>query len=561
MACDALSEQRAEIVLAHLGDCPKCQAAVEEVAGTRSFRREFFFDEPPENGDESRRQAFLERIKGDSFPGVDQGESTVTEKKLRETDLTFLAPSEKEGSIGKLGAFEVSEVIGRGGMGLVLRAHDPELQRDIAIKVLAPALAASKTARERFMREARAAAAIDHENVLPIYSVDRTGELPYFTMPVVEGKSLQSHLDDRRSPLPIEEIVRIGSRVASGLAAAHEQDLIHRDIKPANILLDPDGDRVWLADFGLARAVEDQSVTVPGSFVGTPQFMAPEQLDDKPSTTRSDLFSLGTVFYYMATGNPPFAGKSTASLIRKIIDFNPPSPADVNGSLPRWLSEVIVRLLQKNPSDRPKSAEEVARTIQSNWHRSARRKSGVFLGVTLGCAIVATVAALFFALDETEPGPFRLVSSGHDFATLAEAVEQSEDGAVIEITQPYIRLDGAVDVGSKSVTLRSAGDLGRCVIDFTTLPNQPTTLENSPPIIETGGNLTLEDLTLARVHATEGNEVDPGYAPLIKVDGAGLSLENCRFELQQSRSSAPLAAIVLSRNREVSDRQLHVSLP
>src|SRR5205814_9742171 len=173
------------------------------------------------------------------------------------------------------------------------------------IKVMAPQLAASATARRRFTREARAAAAVTHDHVVTIHAVEDAGPLPHIVMQFVAGTSLQDRLD-RTGPLPLAEVLRIGMQTASGLAAAHAQGLVHRDVKPANILLENGVERVKLTDFGLARAADDASLTHSGQVAGTPAYMSPEQAEGKPVDARSDLFSLGSVLYAMLAGRPAF---------------------------------------------------------------------------------------------------------------------------------------------------------------------------------------------------------------------------------------------------------------
>src|SRR5947209_8324345 len=190
--------------------------------------------------------------------------------------LDFLAPSDKPGALGRLGHYEILEVIGRGGMGIVLRAFDEKLHRVVAIKVMAAQLATNANARKRFTREARAAAAVTHDHLVTIHAVEEGNGLPYLVMQFVSGMSLQQRLD-RSGPLELREIVRIGMQTAAGLAAAHAHGLIHRDIKPANILLENGVERVKITDFGLARAVADASLTQSGVVAGTPQYMSPEQ--------------------------------------------------------------------------------------------------------------------------------------------------------------------------------------------------------------------------------------------------------------------------------------------
>ena len=193
-------------------------------------------------------------------------------------DLAFLEPATKPGRLGRLGHYEVQEVIGKGGFGIVLKAFDEKLHRVVAIKVLSPAYAANGSARKRFIREARAAAAVKNEHVVGIYERPGDAQPPYLVMELIDGISLQDKLD-KKGPLGLKEILRIGMQMAEGLAAAHKQGLVHRDIKPANILLENGVERVKITDFGLARAVDDASVTQSGTVAGTPMYMSPEQAE------------------------------------------------------------------------------------------------------------------------------------------------------------------------------------------------------------------------------------------------------------------------------------------
>jgi serine/threonine-protein kinase len=238
----------------------------------------------------------------DSRNGADR-ETTVPGENVGSLD--FLAPSDRPGTLGRLGPYEVLERIGQGGMGIVLKARDERLARIVAIKILAPTLASSVLARRRFEREARAAAAVCHENVVTIHAVDEHAGQPYLVMQFVAGQSLQETLD-RSGVLGIQEIVRIGMQVAAGLAAAHAQGLIHRDIKPSNLLLEKGSERIKITDFGLARAVDDASITDSGMILGTPYYMSPEQARGEPVDHWTDLFSLGSVLFALCTGQPPF---------------------------------------------------------------------------------------------------------------------------------------------------------------------------------------------------------------------------------------------------------------
>jgi tRNA A-37 threonylcarbamoyl transferase component Bud32/Leucine-rich repeat (LRR) protein len=274
-------------------------------------------------------------------------------------DVSFLAPPSEPGSLGRLGHYEVLEVVGQGATGVVLRARDTKLLRTVALKVLAAPLAASGTARQRFAREARAAAAVRDEHVVAIHAVHDDAPVPYLVTEFIDGCNLETLLR-RGGPPGVKEVLRIGMQVASGLAAAHRQGLVHRDVKPANILLENGVQRVKLTDFGLARAADDASLTQTGFIAGTPLYMAPEQANGEPIDPRSDLFGLGSVLYELCTGRPAFRAPTTAAVIRRVCDEMPRPVREVNPEVPEPLSRLIGRLHAKKPADRPASAQEVA---------------------------------------------------------------------------------------------------------------------------------------------------------------------------------------------------------
>ncbi len=296
----------------------------------------------------------IDATSGDAAPGEP---GTVAD-----VDVDFLQPCDKPDRIGLLDHYEIIEVIGRGGMGVVLRGLDTKLNRMAAIKVMAPELAAIATARKRFHREAQAAAAVSHDHVVTIFAVDECGKLPYLAMECIVGKSLQELIDDAGT-LELAPIVRIGMQIASGLAAAHEQGLVHRDIKPANILLENSVQRVKITDFGLARAIDDVSITRTGEAAGTPPYMSPEQAEGKRVDHRSDLFSLGSVLYAMCTGRCAFRADSTVATLRRICDNTPRPIREVNPEVPEWLVEIVNQLLAKNPDERFQSAAEVSQLL------------------------------------------------------------------------------------------------------------------------------------------------------------------------------------------------------
>jgi serine/threonine protein kinase len=301
-------------------------------------------------------------------------------------DYVFLAPPQEPGEIGRLGPYRVLKLLGAGGMGLVFQAEDPRLQRPVALKVMRPDLAASPRSRERFLREARAAAALRDDHVVTVYQVDEDWGVPFLAMELLEGETLEARLR-REGPLPLAEVLRLGREAAEGLAAAHGRGLVHRDVKPANIWLEdrsrkrpacelaPEpasethaatGCRVKLLDFGLARAASGSDPgTQPGVIVGTPQYMAPEQARGEAVDARSDLFSLGCVLYDLATGQPPFRGKDTLAVLSALATEQPLPPHELRPELPPALSDLVMRLLAKNPAGRPPDAEVVARSLRA----------------------------------------------------------------------------------------------------------------------------------------------------------------------------------------------------
>ena len=293
----------------------------------------------------------------------------------QESSLSFLLPSDKEGVLGTIGSYEVLDEIGRGGMGVVMRAVDPKLNRVVAVKALLPELAVNPNSRRRFLREAQAAAAISHPHVVAIHAVDDAHQdvagkpvPPYLVMECVIGQSLQQKLD-RVGPLRLAEILRISRQIGEGLAAAHKQGVIHRDIKPANILLENGVERVKITDFGLARVIDDMTVTRTGEVCGTPQYMSPEQASGERVDQRSDLFSLGCVMYAMCTGHSPFRGDGIAHVIKRVTQDTPRPIADQNPEIPSWLTDIINSLLQKNAEHRFQSADGLAAILDQHLSR------------------------------------------------------------------------------------------------------------------------------------------------------------------------------------------------
>lgn len=333
--------------LEHIESCSRCQTRLRELAG---------------NEDDWRIASEVLDVAGAAWQGSStrlEGTTNWTESMARQ----LLTPPSHPELLGRIGRYDVERLIGSGGMGVVFKAHDTELNRPVAVKLLAPYLATSGSARNRFAREARSAAGVVDDHVVPIFNVETEDEPPFLVMQFIAGGSLHEKLE-RDGPLQIADVVRIGMQVAKGLAAAHAQGLIHRDVKPSNILLDEGVERALITDFGLARAEHEASLTYTGFHPGTPQYMSPEQIRGEAIDARSDLFGLGCVLYATCAGYPPFRAESSFAVLRQVTDQSPRPLREINAAVPAWLEVIVMKLLAKSACNRYQSAEEVAELLE-----------------------------------------------------------------------------------------------------------------------------------------------------------------------------------------------------
>jgi serine/threonine protein kinase len=338
----SVSASDSDAWLQHLEQCPACQTKLHALAG--------------EEGDWSQaREVLSSHTDRSHIARPDEWAETLSRK--------LLSPPSHPEMLGRIGRYDIERLLGSGGMGIVFKGFDTELHRTVAIKVLAPSLAFHGSARHRFAKEARAAAAVVHEDVVPIYDVDADREVPYLVMRYVPGESLQARID-RVGPLELKQILRIGKQVTAGLAAAHAQGLIHRDVKPANVLLEEGIDRALLTDFGLAQAIDDSNATASGVLPGTPQYMSPEQARGEKLSVQSDLFSAGSVLYAMCTGRSPFRAETSLGVLQKIQESQPKPIRELNPEIPGWLAQIVEILMAKDPKDRYASASEVSGLLE-----------------------------------------------------------------------------------------------------------------------------------------------------------------------------------------------------
>jgi serine/threonine protein kinase len=517
-----------------------------------------------------------EELAAPSAGSETQGETRVDNKAA---DLSFLTPTNKPGVLGRLGHYDILEVIGKGGMGIVLRAFDERLHRVVAIKVMAAQLATNGAARKRFTREAQAAAAVSHDHIVTIHAVEEAAGHPYLVMQCVSGMSLQERID-RQGPMQLTEIVRIGMQAAAGLAAAHAHGVVHRDIKPANILLENGIERVKITDFGLARAASDANLTQSGVVAGTPSFMSPEQARGEAVDARTDLFSLGSVLYAMCTGRAPFRASGSMAVLKRVCDETARPIRETNPDIPDWLVAIIDKLHAKEPAQRFQSAAEVAELLNQRLahlqHPSivplpesgpgkppaARRRRivAVVALVCLAAGVITLTAALLgvFSPEDTpvekngpegkappsvpapkpDPHPFVVLGgkgvSERKFDTLAEAVQTARDGDTIEVRGNGPFVGDSISIRGTPLTIRAA--------------------EGFRPVIQLGWNLStdaplvLEGLELQRL----GQKAPQGHedALVFSLGGSSLHVANCRFREHLAIPSIVATPSCMVRNCE-----------
>jgi serine/threonine-protein kinase len=262
----------------------------------------------------------------------------------------------------KIGRYIVTGVLGRGAMGTVYRALDPLIERTVALKVLAIDMqtASDSGFRERFFREAKSAGSLNHPNIVTIHDVGECDGTPYIAMEFLPGLTLRESLDSG-VVLPVRKIIDVGMLVARGVDYAHQNGVIHRDIKPANIMLARSG-TVKIMDFGIAIA-SDTARTMPDAVLGSPRYMAPEQILNAPVDARTDVFALGVVLYEMLAGKDPFEGSTIPAVMHKVLHVTPPPPTSFNPDVPPALDAIVMRALAKNPQDRFQRAKDLGRAL------------------------------------------------------------------------------------------------------------------------------------------------------------------------------------------------------
>ncbi len=516
-----LDTPAAAAVRTHLDDCVGCQETLAEI----------------------RRSLGLEEAITQDAEQLAQTTDPPTQTHVRHPgledlfELPLLARSTDPKAIGRIAAYEIYDVLGRGGMGIVLDAFDTVLHRRVAIKVLSPQLATSQTAHRRFLREARAAAGINHVNVVTIHAVDVQAGMPYLVMEYVAGRTLRERI--RLGPLDLATMLRIGAQIAAGLAAAHQHGVIHRDIKPANVLLEDGIERVKISDFGLALVLLDNTQASSADRpVGTPAYMSPEQVGGHRADARSDLFSLGCVLYAMSTGKSPFQGSNSVFIARMVAEFDPPALHEVKRDTPRFLSDMVARLLHKDPNKRFQSAAEVRdlllahlaevnqapsdslnRAVHAARPRPSRRRWLVAGGAGLVLLVALVAAGVYFRPPSGSPvlpppqpsGPvvkplLSVAQSGDaDHRSIAAALRAAGPGTTIRILDAAVYQEALkINEPTRLRDLTIEANQGASLESSAAEP--VVTIENTPGVVLRG----LRIRTGERQHAISVHGACPG---------------------------------------------------
>jgi serine/threonine protein kinase/Leucine-rich repeat (LRR) protein len=446
-----MSEPTAAAVETHVASCPECQKLLPTIGAEDDFVASFRDQAATPPPADPQLDRLAERLHGlvltlplghDATMPADGAVKPPAEPPPLETTLDqslSLGPPQLPDEIGRLGGYRILKELGRGGMGVVYQAEDPKLKRLVALKAMLPRLAADKSARQRFLREAQAMAAVHHDHIVTIFQVDENNGVPFLAMEFLDGMPLDKWLKDGRKP-SVAQVLRMGREIAEGLSAAHERGLIHRDVKPGNIWLDSaHKGRVKILDFGLARVgTEDVHLTRSGAIVGTPAYMSPEQARGEKVDGRTDLFSLGCVLYRLCTGAMPFAGDTTMGLLLALAMDHPKPVRDVNPEIPTALSDLVMRLLAKTPAERPASAREVVDLIEA----IERNPNGVTEANKKGESQTETIA-----LSSSTPAPIppkRRRTAAFALLAGAAAVVLALAGAVV-----YVQTDrGTLEINT-----------------------------------------------------------------------------------------------------------------
>ncbi len=388
-------------------------------------------------------------------------DDSLAAHEIQQLRALMSAPSHPE-LLGRIARYEIEQLVGRGGMGLVFRGHDTELHRVVAVKTLGLHLVPMGAARERFIREARACAGLSHPHIVPMYDVITDGPIPALVMQYIAGPTLEDFIR-AHGPLAWQQALNLAIQLADALSAAHAHGLVHRDIKPGNVMLEADASRALLLDFGLVRILDDATLTRSGILAGTPQFMSPEQARGDAVDERSDLFSLGSLIYYMVCGHSPFRGDQPMAILNRICHQAHRPMHNVQPEVPLELSQVVDHLLAKRAKHRVQSAREVRdrltelarspRRLLGSAHRRARQRAARTVVI---CSFVIAGLVWFGSVDPWRTSEPNQRSSQWESPTSTSAAQRTAPKSVAnELSQSLSGKDGWVESSLADLAVHS----------------------------------------------------------------------------------------------------------
>jgi hypothetical protein len=548
-----LSEREELALEEHIGRCATCQARLQEFTEAAAVLPKTSISAlAREAADSWRLKEVMESMRhGRHAPATAMG-----------APYTDVVPCNdpSSGPIGwttrpaRIGGYHVEAVLGKGGIGIVYRARDYQLHRDVAIKVLRPALSDDTSMRERFLREARNAAALRHDHVVAIYGVGEHAQQPYLVMEYIPGGSLADRLM-RKGRLTCAEVVRLGIEVASGLAAAHAKGIIHRDVKPGNILWDAERGRYKLTDFGLAKALDDVGLTQTGTVAGTPEYLSPEQAEGCSVDARSDLFSLGAVLYAACSGTSPFHADSSHGSLHRVRTHVPPDLQQVRADCSPELSTLVNCLLAKDPKNRyPTAAEVVEELNRLECGADGKRRAAVAAStqrrgtkarpqrLTAVAAIVIAVlsAGVWYAVTRdqrpesdadaqppTQSRGFVVLRTSASYDSLGDAIAGAATGDVIEVHGNADLHVEPARIEKKPLVIRAARGSRPVFVP-------PLGAVASEPAITTDSDLTLLGIEIRWAAGGTIDGIDSSnIRAAIRATGGTLQLERCELTVGQ----------------------------
>lgn len=572
--------------LEHLDSCLQCQNHLAMLAGDSAWIQDLQLNDADPSHPDKTKAASQETELANVMDRMSARASTAVTAAMEPGGLSFSGLPFTQTLVAgrKFGPYEIQSKLGTGGMSVVFTAYDHILDRQVAIKFLSAELENSQTARQRFLREAKSAAAVENDFIVPIYTADDVDGFPFLVMSLIEGQSLQQRIDEP-SPLSIGQTVRIGTQIAKGLKAFHSRGLVHRDLKPSNILLQKPDDRVRITDFGLAKCTDDNQLTKSGTVLGTPNYMSPEQALGLQVDFRSDIYGLGAILYACVTGRAPFEGPTSLQILNQLRENPPCSILDLKPDTPTWLVQVIERLMTRDPDLRYQNSDEIVEALSQHSELTNPTATGESskkqLALYATLIITLTLTATYFlwpgnpASDAVSPvvvptpNPAQNVSqhvteqadfkitiktggkASRTFPTLEDAVTNALSGDIIEIEGDDTHtIDSTIRAEGKPLTIRS--------------------LAGSNPVIAisdddlTCGVLTDTDLVLEGLTFRFGNQDSTSVfrdtkQKAIHCVSGNLKILNCRFDTSNERpGSITCITIANSKQCEIRNSEFYV---